>query len=279
MIFQRKLTVAVALASTVAAIPAVAQDVFQGPYISVFAGAAQPQDSSSDSLVFDTNRNGEFNDTVSTAAGANAFGPGFCDGTANAATPAEGCDKDGRDFDYGVRVGFDGRPGGGPFLAGVLAEYQRSQVADSTSAFSTTPANYVVRRELDDAFNVRGRLGFVFGESVLLYGTGGASRARIEHTFTSTNTANSFTQVNDRDRVWGWQGGAGAEVAVTPAFTLGLEYLYSTYDLEDYSVQVGPGTAPATNPFLLVNSAGTDLRPSDKDFNIHALRATANFRF
>jgi outer membrane immunogenic protein len=178
-----------------------------------------------------------------------------------------------------VRVGFDGRPGGGQFLAGVLVEYQRSNASDSTSAFSTTPANYVVTRELDDAFNLRGRLGYVLGESVMVYGTGGASRARVEHSFSSTNTANSFTQVNDRDRVWGWQGGAGAEFAITPAFTLGVEYLYSTYDLEDYSVQVGPGTAPATNPFLLVNSAGTDLRPSDEDFNIHALRATANFRF
>ena len=39
------------------------------------------------------------------------------------------------------------------------------------------------------------------------------------------------------------------------------------------------GTAPATNPFLLGNASGTDLRRSNDDFTLHQLRVTAAFRF
>jgi len=279
MTFSRTTAIAVALSSTAFALPALAQDTFQGPYVAVFAGGANTHDKSDDRLIFDTNGDGLFQETVVPAPGADAFAPGFCEGTARGATPEIGCKKDKRRFDYGIRAGWDGRPGDGQFLAGMLIEYQRGSARDATSAFSTTPASYVITRKFKDAVNFRGRLGYVLNDTALLYATGGASYARIKNSFMTTNTVNSFTEFDDGDRVWGWQGGAGAEFALTPAISLGVEYLYSTYDLDDYEVRVGPGTATSTNPFLAVDPTGTTIRPSNKDFNVHAIRATASYHF
>ena len=59
---------------------------------------------------------------------------------------------------------------------------------------------------------------------------------------------------------------------------LGLEYLYTDVKDNDYVVNVGPGTAPATNPFLL-NGGGTDIRRSDPHFRTHSVRGTLSYRF
>jgi len=39
------------------------------------------------------------------------------------------------------------------------------------------------------------------------------------------------------------------------------------------------GTTAATNPFLLVNTAGTDFRRTDDDFEVDSFRVTASYRF
>ena len=53
---------------------------------------------------------------------------------------------------------------------------------------------------------------------------------------------------------------------------------YSRYNDDKYFVAIGPGTASPTNAFLL-NGGGTNFRPGNTDFGLHALRATLNFRF
>jgi outer membrane immunogenic protein len=259
--------------------PAAAQDLnFQGPYIGGTIGMAFQGDNDADSLVFDTDQDGDFGDMVNTAEPADAFGPGFCAGTANSAVAADGCEDDDNELEYAIRAGYDGRPGGGSFLAGVLFEASKSEGTDTTTGFSTTPASYTTSRELDYALSLRGRLGFVAGENFLIYGTGGASYAKIDHGFATTNGANSFTQVNDDEMAWGWQGGGGVEMMLGSSLSLGIEYLFNRYDDDDYYVAVGAGTAPPTNPFLLV-SGGTNLRPSDTDFEFQTLRATVSFHF
>ena len=39
------------------------------------------------------------------------------------------------------------------------------------------------------------------------------------------------------------------------------------------------GPAPATNPFLIANTGGTDFARSDDELELNSLRLTANFRF
>lgn len=280
MTFNRKTAIAATLLAATIATPTYAQDAgqtFTGPYISVFGGATMTGDSADDGLVFDTDRDGDFDDTVFTSTGGNAFSPGFCNDRANGPTPP--CTNDGRDVEYGVRVGLDGRPGGGAFLAGVMVEAGRTELSDATTGFSTTPASYTVTKEMDYAISARGRLGIVAGDSALFYGTGGISYAKIDQTFTTTNTANSFTQVNDGEMAWGYQAGGGVEVALSRGLSLGMEYLYSQYKDDDYYVEVGPGTAGPTNPFLLDDPTGTDLTTSSDKLRTHSLRVTGTLRF
>ena len=139
------------LAGALIAFPAVAQETVEDqPFTGVYVGGsvgfdAQPNDVN-ESVLFDRNVDGRFNDTIRNAAGANAFGPGFCNGQARASTPG-GCLNDRDDISYSARVGWDQQMGRA--VIGVVGEFGRSEIRDSVSAFSTTPANYVMNRELD----------------------------------------------------------------------------------------------------------------------------------
>ena len=65
------------------AAPALAQDMdgdWAGFYLGGSVGANLPSDQSDRGVTFDTDRNGQYGDTVRTGAGADAFSPGFCGG-------------------------------------------------------------------------------------------------------------------------------------------------------------------------------------------------------
>lgn len=243
---------------------------FQGLYVGGFVSYdVQPNDPG-ESIIF--NRNGSA--TVTTAAGADAFSPGFCNGRATAAVPDNGCRNDRDDVAYGGRIGFDVQKRW--LVLGALAEFGDSQITDSVSAFSTTPASYTMTRSLDWEAGFRGRVGFA-ARNTLFYGTGGAGYARIRSDFSTTNTANAFATTGTRNK-WGVQYGGGIEQKIGRNFSIGLEYLYHDYDAPDARVQVTQGTAPATNPFVLGGTTTTFAR-SDNKFNWHSLRLTASFRF
>ena len=58
------------------------------------------------------------------------------------------------------------------------------------------------------------------------------------------------------------------------------EYIYTSLEPKDYTVRVGAGTAPATNPFILPpNTTGTDMIRSNGRFGLHAVRIGMNYRF
>lgn len=265
-----------------AAAPVAAQDTasdrFNGFYVGGTVGIDVTADRGDDGFAFDTNRDGSFDNTVRTVAGADAFSPGSCGGFALAPTNT-GCSDDDDDIAYSIRAGFDSRLGGGPLVAGIVAEAAKSESRDFVSAFSTTPARYTIERQLDYSFALRGRLGFSPGDGRgLFYVTGGVAYGKMDHEFYTSNGANSFTQREAREYAWGGQVGGGAELYLTNNISLNLEYLYQSYKDDDYFVEVGPGTAPATNPFLLV-SGGTNLRAADTNYDLHSLRAGLNLRF
>ncbi|MDO7842583.1 outer membrane protein [Sphingomonas immobilis] len=276
-----------ATAAFVFATPAMAQETIEKHFDGFYAGGtigfdAQPNDVGS-TILFDRNLDGTFGDTVATATGANAFAPsaaqpgaGFCNGAATSTGRLTGCTNDKDNISYSARVGFDKQYG--HFVIGALGEFGKSQVRDSVSAFSTTPANYVMSRKVDFNANLRLRAGYAF-DKTLFYATGGGAYARINSSFTTTNAANSFTARGDNG-AWGLVGGGGIEQKISKHFSIGLEYLYNQYQDGDYRVRVGAGTAPATNPFILPpNTTGTDFRRSDDKFRWHSVRATAQFRF
>ena len=261
--------------------PAIAQDQASTPEFSgVYVGGTigfdvQPNDVG-ERIQFDRNLDGNFNDTVTTAAAANAFSPGFCNGRARASTPAIGCTNDKDAISFSGRVGFDMQFGN--IVAGAVVEGGKSNIRDSVSAFSTTPASYTMTREIDVNASARLRLGYAANRT-LFYATGGAAYARIDHSFSTTNTANAFTGSGKRD-AWGYTAGGGIEQKLGAHFSVGLEYLYTQVKDDNYIVRASAGTAPATNPFILApNTTGTDFARSDDKFRWHSVRATAAFRF
>lgn len=210
---------------------------------------------------------------MNTAAGANAFSPGFCGGAALSSRPT-GCADDRDGTSWAAHAGFDYQLGS--LVAGLVGEYGRSTITDSVAAFSTTPAFYTMTRRLRDNAALRARLGFAAGDT-LVYGTGGAAWGKIRNSFSTSNTANSFTNSGNED-AWGYTYGGGLEQKVAPNFSIGVQYLFTSLNDEQFRVRAA-GPAPASNPFVRVNPAGTDFRRSDDDFTNHSVRVTASFRF
>ena len=259
------------------AMPAAAQD-WSGLYVGGHAGYTNPSQDRDERILFDTNLNGAFADSVRTTTGVDAFGPGFCDGTPNGNNAGAGCsaDDDGNG-EYGVRAGYDYQMGGVVF--GVVGEWTSTSLEDAVTGFSTTPASYTFSRDVDSIAAVRGRVGLDMG-SWLPYVTAGYAVAQVDQSYSTSNTANSFTPTSSDGDADGWQAGAGVDKRLTDNITIGVEYLYSDLDVNDQLVvRTGAGSAPATNPFLIANPAGTDQIRSNDTIRLHALRVTAAYRF
>lgn len=269
------------LALAFVATPALAQDggrqTWDGFYIGGSVGAAvQDNDIVNSRILFDRDLNGSFGDTVTTAAGADAFSAGFCNGFATSSANSD-CSNDRDGVEYMVRVGADTQ--NGPLVIGVVGEFGRAEVTDSVSAFSTTPASYTLSRNLRYNANIRGRVGYApNGMGALFYAAGGPSYGRIRNYINTSNTTNSFAVSGEND-VYGYNAGGGAEIMLLDNVSFGLEYLYTDLKDRNSRVRVGRGTAPATNPFILGGAAGTDFRRSDTHFRWHSIRATLAFRF
>lgn len=265
-------------ALAISSVPAMAQTgdaSFSGPYIGGSVGYSF-QSNANESVLFDRGFDGTL-DTITTGAGLDAFSPGFCNGAATSASPATGCRNDKDGLEYNFRAGWDYQTPSN-IVFGIVGEIGKNEVRDSVSAFSTTPAFYTLTREIDWNASVRGRLGYAAGGKTLFYGTGGAAYAKIDNSFSTSNTANAFSN-NGKTSSWGWTAGGGVEQLIGNNFSFGVEYLYTRYNDDDYRVRVTQGIAPGTNPFILNGAPGTEFSRSDRRFDFHSIRATAAFRF
>lgn len=262
------------------AAPALAQSApdWSGPYIGISGGALDNKEDDGEKLVFDRNLDGVFGETVTTAAPADAFAPGFCGGNASGSSAANGCNSDNTGVEASVRAGYDWQFGS--IVVGLVGEWSKTDVSDTVTGFSSTPASYVFKRELTDMAALRARLGYAAGPA-LIYVTGGAAYGGIENSFRTTNTANSFVTQKDEDDADGWQAGAGLEWRLAPNLSVTGEYLYTSLSTGDYVVRAGNnGTTPATNPFILApNTTGTDMARSSDEMKLNAFRIGMNVRF
>ncbi|MES2860446.1 MAG: outer membrane beta-barrel protein [Pseudomonadota bacterium] len=278
---------ATALLLTTVAAPAMAQSWmpnwgatpdWSGPYVGVYGAGTMTNDQDDERIRFDRNLDGNFGDTVTTAAGANAFSPGSCGGAPRTALAADGCDGDADGSEGGGRLGWDVQFGS--FVVGAVAEYSGfSGAEDSVTSYSTTPASYTFERKLDNLAALRARVGYAYGPA-LIYGTAGAATAKMSNQFYSSNTQNSFTATANDDKADGYQAGGGVEYMLAPHFSVTGEYMYTSLDASDFDIRVGRGIAIATNPFVLApNTTGTDMRRSNGRFGLHAVRIGMNYRF
>lgn len=248
-----------------------------GPYVGVSVGYADRSESRGETVAFDTNLDGQFGDTVRTAAGADAFAPGFCPGSNQTNAVGGGCRKDDKsDVELSVRGGYDYQIGA--FVVGGVVEYSQLQLRDSVTAFSSTPAAYAFSRKLNDLWAFRARGGYAFGDS-LVYATGGYAVGEMKHGFNTTNTVNAFPR-RGGGSAKGYQLGLGVEHRLTDNISLGAEWLRTSLDDDDFRVRASNnGTTAATNPFILTNASGTDFRRTDNDFEFNSFKATLNYRF
>ena len=259
-----------------AAAPAMAQD-WAGPYGGVFGGHLESDQNASERLVFDRDFDGQFDDAVLTAGGADAFSPGSCSGASTTTSPGL-CDRDPGGVEGGFRLGWDWQFGN--WVVGAVGEVSGIQAEDSVASFSTTPASYDFNRNLRHTATLRARVGYAFGPA-LGYVSAGPAYGKVENRFFTTNTANSFTERANEDDADGFQAGAGVEWRLAPSLTLVGEYMYTALDTGDYIVRAGNnGTTPATNPFILApNTAGTDITRNGDQFRTHAFRIGMNVQF
>jgi outer membrane immunogenic protein len=262
------------------AAPALAQTTpdWSGPYVGIYGGVLDAKEDKDERLVFDRDFDGDFDDAVLlSGTGNDAFSPGSCPGNARNNAAAGGCISDQTGVEASVRLGYDRQFGS--LVVGVVGELSATDVQDSVNAFSTTPAAYVFTRDIKHMAALRLRAGFAAGPA-LYYVTGGAAYAKIDNRFRTTNGANSFTETVDEDDADGYQVGAGVEWRLAPNLSVTGEYLFTDLTPGDYVVRAGPGSAPATNPFILPpNTAGTDIARSNDKMDLHALRIGMNVRF
>lgn len=275
---MRPLLIGAAFTALLAApVPVMAQSTdWTGPYVGGRLGyTSQPEDNQ-ETVLFDTDLNGSFDDNVNTVTGANAFPRGFCGGAASTAT-ATGCrDRDGTE--WAAHIGYDVQLGSS-LVVGVIGEYGRSTIVDSVTAFSSTPAFYTFTRRLRDNAAIRGRAGFALGNT-LLYGTGGIAYGKINRSFTTSNVVNTVTQTGNREKAFGYRAGGGVEHRFTDNFSLAAQYLYTSFkEDDDFTARVGGTNVPVSNPFILRNREGTDFRRSSNRFNSSNFSVVANFRF
>lgn len=88
---------------------------------------------------------------------------------------------------------------------------------------------------------VRGRIGYAF-DQVLLYGTGGYAWADNRLSATALGVTIADSRVHS-----GWTIGAGAEVMFAPKWSVKAEYLYRSFESQNYFAGiVPPGIASGT---------------------------------
>lgn len=268
-------TLLAAVAAGSIAVPAMAQDRdpaedFNGPYIAIGGGASLQPNDSGETLLFDTDGDGNYGDTVRNGAGADGFSPGFCGGRATG-TANRGCANDADGAEYFGRIGMDHRMGN--FVVGALIEGGRSEAKDSVSGFSTGPNSYTLTRRGQYQAGARLRAGYTPGGGALFYVTGGGAYAKMKNSFATTNGENSFADTG-KTNAWGYSVGGGAEVMVANNVSLGLEYLYTDLKDNDYRVEAGQGSAPGSSPLI-----GTNIIRDSQSFKTHSVRGTLGYRF
>jgi outer membrane immunogenic protein len=158
---------------------------------------------------------------------------------ADAESDATGGDVDADGVDGGVYAGFDYQMGN--FVLGAEGDLIVSGVDGEEGPLS-----------LDQGLNgsLRARAGVAL-DQFLLYGTGGAALTEVEL---------GGGGADDDAMLWGWTVGAGAETMITDNITARVEYRYTDYEDETFSVGAPPASV-------------------ESDLSTHSVRAGVGVKF
>jgi outer membrane immunogenic protein len=87
------------------------------------------------------------------------------------------------------------------------------------------------------------------------------------------------TESRSKSDSWGYRVGGGIEQRISQNFSIGAQYLHTSFKDDDYTVRIGGANVPVSNPFILTNAGGTDFRRSGRRFNSNNVSVVASFRF
>lgn len=165
-------------------------------------------------------------------------------------------DKGGTQFDvstasdaatYGVGAGCDLRIGQTPVVVGIFGDIDWTNAGKSLKVGSGTLGDTDINR----AYAIGGRAGFLAGPNILLYGTGGY--ANVDMT-TTLGTAKASKES-------GYFIGAGAEAMLNSGWSTKLEYRF--VDLGNDTMKYGGGPTQV----------------ADIDKNMHQVRLGIDYKF
>ncbi len=180
-------------------------------------------------------------------------------------------------FVGGVDIGYDWQAGN--IVYGAILDINYTDLGDEQRAFSRTPADYVISRDLDYLATLRGRLGYAFNENFLGYVTGGLAYGDVDFSYRQPGSGATFTTSGGQNNDFGYTVGGGVEARLTQNWSIGLEYLYTDLGSNDFQANLeggpfgGAGGLPGSNP------DGTVLTGSDRDFDFHTISAKLSYRF
>ncbi|WP_036281100.1 outer membrane protein [Methylocystis sp. ATCC 49242] len=137
-------------------------------------------------------------------------------------------------------------------------------------------------RSLDYLGTVRGRIGYLFSPTLLLYGTGGLAYGGVSLNVTGLQSftlgtpgfiTTGFGGSSFSDTRVGWSAGGGLEWMFWPNWSAKAEYLY--YDLGSVRTNAGlTTTVLATGALVWANGTQAQAR-----FDGHVVRAGVNYHF
>ncbi len=194
-------------------------------------------------------------------------------------------------FIGGGQIGYNWQFYNGAVVAGVEADIQGIAGSNQRGTFASImpspafPAQPHVSvtaasRSLDYLGTVRGRLGWLFTPTLLVYGTGGLAYGGVSLNYSIAQqcllcswTVAPFAAASFADTRVGWTAGGGLEWMFMPNWSAKIEYLY--YDLGNVSLNsVIIGTNPANGPLFLSSFPQARTR-----FDGNIVRAGVNYHF
>jgi outer membrane immunogenic protein len=170
------------------------------------------------------------------------------------------------------------------WLVGIESDFDFSAIAGNGTSNNYAVGIALQQQRVDEKVQwfgtVRGRLGYLVTNSLLIYGTGGFAYGRVAETAQNSNT-NGITSggapanlCGGNTVCWagasapvstGWTAGGGLELALMNNWTVKAEYLYVSLGSNMFNENIGIGPSSMAAHF--------------SDTNFHVARAGVNYKF
>jgi outer membrane immunogenic protein len=128
------------------------------------------------------------------------------------------------------------------WVAGIEADFDAAAFSKSRQiGFLTLPGSSASMGErVDWLSSLRGRIGYLWTPTVMLYATGGVAFADINYSATANVTSSAVAATSFDNIRTGWVVGGGGEYMLTPQWILRGEYLFYSFNGTSSSVPLAP---------------------------------------